>query len=84
MAGALESLGTVFPEYAIFLILVPVILAAICSTINSYREYLNEGKSKSLDPDLYGARLSSLPPAQHPENAALYPPGLTAMQAGFR
>jgi uncharacterized membrane protein len=46
-AGILSALGTVFPEYAIFLILVPVILAAIYTIIYSYNEYRKEVKAKS-------------------------------------
>lgn len=38
-AGVLAALGAVFPEYAILLILVPMILAAIYPIIYSYREY---------------------------------------------
>jgi uncharacterized membrane protein len=38
-AGVLAALGTVFPEYAIFLILVPAILAAIYPIVYSYQEY---------------------------------------------
>jgi len=46
-AGVLAALGTVFPEYAILLILVPVILAAIYPVIYSYQEYLAEMKAGS-------------------------------------
>jgi uncharacterized membrane protein len=46
-AGVLAALGTVFPEYAIFLVLVPVILAAIYPVIYSYREYQLEIKARS-------------------------------------
>ncbi len=44
-AGVLAALGTVFPEYAILLILVPVILAAIYPVIYSYQEYQAERKA---------------------------------------
>ncbi len=44
-AGVLAALGVIFPEYAILLILVPVILAAIYPVIYSYREYQLELKS---------------------------------------
>ncbi len=46
-AGILAALGTVFPKYAILLILVPVILAAIYLIFYSYREYKLEIKSRS-------------------------------------
>ncbi len=46
-AGVLAALGTVFPEYAILLILVPVILAAIYPIIYSYQEYQAERKAGS-------------------------------------
>jgi len=38
-AGILAALGAAFPQYAIFLILVPVILAGIYPLIYSYQEY---------------------------------------------
>lgn len=44
-AGALAALGAVFPEYAVFLILAPVILAAVYPIIYSYREYQREAKN---------------------------------------
>lgn len=46
-AGFLSALGIVFPEYAIFLILAPVILAAIYPISYSYKEYQKEIKAKS-------------------------------------
>lgn len=46
-AGVLAALGTVFPEYAIFLILVPVMLAAFYPIIYSYQKYLQEMKAGS-------------------------------------
>jgi uncharacterized membrane protein len=46
-AGVLAALGTVFPEYAIFLILVPVILAAIYPIVYSYQEYQMEMKART-------------------------------------
>ena len=46
-AGVLAALGTVFPEYAILLVLMPVILAAIYPIIYSYQEYQLEMKSRS-------------------------------------
>jgi uncharacterized membrane protein len=45
-AGILSTLGAVFPERAIFFILVPMILAAIYPLIYSYREY-QRGEMKS-------------------------------------
>jgi len=47
VAGVLAALGTVLPEYAILLILVPVILAAIYPVIYSYQEYQLEMKAGS-------------------------------------
>lgn len=47
VAGVLAALGTAFPEYAILLILVPVILAAIYPVIYSYQEYQLEMKTGS-------------------------------------
>ena len=47
VAGVLAALGTIFPEYAILLVLVPVILAAIYPIIYSYQEYQLEMKSRS-------------------------------------
>ncbi|HSD57251.1 MAG TPA: SdpI family protein [Methanotrichaceae archaeon] len=47
VAGVLAALGAVFPEYAILLILVPVILAAIYPVIYSYQEYQLEMKAGS-------------------------------------
>ncbi len=44
-AGVLAAMGAVFPEYAFFLILVPVILAAIYPIIYSYQEYQQEMKT---------------------------------------
>jgi uncharacterized membrane protein len=45
VAGVLAALGTAFPEYAIFLIMMPVILAAIYPIIYSYQEYKMELKA---------------------------------------
>jgi uncharacterized membrane protein len=47
-AGVIAVLGAVFPQYAIALILVPVILAAIYPLVYSYLEYQRETKSKNL------------------------------------
>lgn len=47
VAGVLAALGTVFPEYAILLVLAPVILAAIYPIIYSYQEYQLEMKARS-------------------------------------
>lgn len=47
VAGVLALLGVVFPEYAVFLILVPVILAAFYPIIYSYQEYKQEMKAGS-------------------------------------
>jgi uncharacterized membrane protein len=38
-AGVLAMLGAAFPQYAIALILVPVVLAAIYPLVHSYLEY---------------------------------------------
>jgi uncharacterized membrane protein len=46
VAGVLAALGAVFPEYAIFLILVPVILAAIYPIVYSYQEYQKDIRIK--------------------------------------
>jgi immunity protein, SdpI family len=49
-AGVLAVLGAAFPQYAIALILVPVILAAIYPLVYSYLEYqreLKEGENRS-------------------------------------
>lgn len=43
-AGALAALGAVFPDLAVYLILVPVVLAAVYPIIYSYREYQKEFK----------------------------------------
>ena len=45
VAGVLAAIGTVFPKYAIFLILVPVILAAVYPIIYSYQKYQQEIKA---------------------------------------
>jgi uncharacterized membrane protein len=46
-AGVLAAMGTVFPEYAILLILGPVILAAVYPVIYSYQQYQQEVKAGS-------------------------------------
>ena len=46
-AGVLAAMGLVFPKYAIFLILVPVILAAVYPIIYSYQQYQQEIKAGS-------------------------------------
>ena len=48
-AGVLAAMGLVFPKYAIFLILVPVILAAVYPIIYSYQKYQQEIKAVSRD-----------------------------------
>ena len=48
-AGVLAAMGLVFPKYAIFLILVPVILAAVYPIIYSYQKYQQEIKAGSRD-----------------------------------
>ncbi len=47
VAGVLAVMGLVFPKYAIFLILVPVILAAVYPVIYSYQKYQQEIKARS-------------------------------------
>jgi uncharacterized membrane protein len=42
VAGVLAAMGVVFPKYAIFLILVPLILAAVYPIIYSYQKYQQE------------------------------------------
>ena len=42
VAGVLAAMGLIFPKYAIFLILVPVILAAVYPIIYSYQKYQQE------------------------------------------
>ena len=46
-AGVLAAIGMIFPKYAIFLILVPVILAAVYPVIYSYQKYQQEIKARS-------------------------------------
>ena len=46
-AGVLAAMGLVFPKYAIFLILVPVILAAVYPIIYSYQTYQQEIRARS-------------------------------------
>jgi uncharacterized membrane protein len=46
-AGVLAAMGLVFPKYAILLILVPVILAAVYPIIYSYQKYQQEIKAGS-------------------------------------
>lgn len=41
-AGILAALGAIFPRYAIYVILIPVILAAVYPFIYSYHEYQRE------------------------------------------
>jgi uncharacterized membrane protein len=45
VAGVLAAMGLIFPQYAIFLILVPVILAAVYPIIYSYQKYQQEIKA---------------------------------------
>lgn len=45
VAGVLAAMGLIFPKYAIFLILVPVILAAVYPIIYSYQKYQQEIKA---------------------------------------
>ena len=45
VAGVLAAMGLIFPIYAIFLILVPVILAAVYPIIYSYQKYQQEIKA---------------------------------------
>ena len=47
VAGVLAAMGLIFPQYAIFLILVPVILAAVYPIIYSYQMYQQEIKAGS-------------------------------------
>jgi uncharacterized membrane protein len=47
VAGVLAAMGFVFPKYAIFLILVPVIPAAVYPIIYSYQMYQQEIKGRS-------------------------------------
>ena len=47
VAGVLAVMGLIFPKYAIFLILVPVILAAVYPIIYSYQMYQQEIKAGS-------------------------------------
>jgi uncharacterized membrane protein len=47
VAGVLAAVGLIFPKYAIFLILVPVILAAVYPIIYSYQKYQQEIKAGS-------------------------------------
>ena len=47
VAGVLAAMGLIFPKYAIFLILVPVILAAVYPIIYSYQKYQQEIKAGS-------------------------------------
>ena len=47
VAGVLAAMGLIFPKYAIFLILVPVILAAVYPIIYSYQMYQQEIKAGS-------------------------------------
>lgn len=47
VAGILAAMGLIFPKYAIFLILVPVILAAVYPIIYSYQKYQQEIKAGS-------------------------------------
>ena len=47
VAGVLAVMGLIFPKYAIFLILVPVILAAVYPIIYSYQKYQQEIKAGS-------------------------------------
>jgi uncharacterized membrane protein len=42
IAGVIALSGVVFPEFAIYLIIIPVIFAAACSMIYSYFEYQKE------------------------------------------
>jgi uncharacterized membrane protein len=49
VAGVLAAMGLIFPKYAIFLILVPVILAAVYPIIYSYQKYQQEIKAGSRD-----------------------------------
>jgi uncharacterized membrane protein len=46
-AGVLAAMGSVFPKYAIFFILIPVTLAAVYPIIYSYQMYLQEIKGRS-------------------------------------
>jgi uncharacterized membrane protein len=48
VAGVQGVLGAAFPQCAVTLILVPVILAAIYPLVYSYLEYQREAKSKNL------------------------------------
>ena len=45
VAGVLAAMGLIFSKYAIFLILVPVILAAVYPIIYSYQKYQQEIKA---------------------------------------
>lgn len=47
VAGVLAAMGVIFPKYAIFLIMVPVILAAVYPIIYSYQKYQQEIKAGS-------------------------------------
>jgi uncharacterized membrane protein len=46
-AGVLAAMGFVFPKYAIFFILIPVILAAVYPIVYSYKKYQQEIKGRS-------------------------------------
>jgi uncharacterized membrane protein len=44
IAGVLSLGGIVFPSYAIYFVLMPVLLAAVIATAYSYREHLKESR----------------------------------------
>jgi uncharacterized membrane protein len=48
IAGVLSLGGIVFPSYAIYFILVPVLLAALGATVYSYREHVKESREGAL------------------------------------
>jgi uncharacterized membrane protein len=47
IAGLITFLGVIFPQHAIWLVLLPIILAASYSVIYSYNEYKKEMKGKN-------------------------------------
>lgn len=47
IAGLIALLGVIFPDKAIFLVIIPVIFAAVFSTVYSYIEYLKEAKNQN-------------------------------------
>lgn len=47
VAGVLAALGVVFPEYAIALLVAPVLLVAVYTTVFSYREYRRLNRSNA-------------------------------------